>query len=277
VRWCDVSLHNNINLRSAWPLLLIRRPWGIINGGALPQNLTGHIKRFCARFAFTTGVSEDAARNIGSKVVIPNCYDNDLFHELPDVDREIELMFLGRLQSDKGVHILLEALQKLKLRGRTPRLTIVGGGPEEAKLRSLVSELSLTGQVTFAGVKRGAALVCELNRHKVLVVPSIYNEPFGIVALEGIACGCVVVGTERGGLREAIGPCGITVPNGDALALANCLEGLLSDAGRILALRKPSAEHLAHFTKEKVAEAYLSVLGTLCQSKAAASPGQQAY
>jgi glycogen synthase len=260
VRWCDVFLHNNINLRSAWPLLLMRRPWAIINSGSITPNLTGRFKRFCASFAATSGVSEDAAKKIGTKVVIPNCYDNDLFCELPGESRELELMYLGRLVNEKGVDVLLRALGKLKLEGIAPRLTIVGGGPEEASLRRLASSLDLAGQVNFAGIKRGAELVRELNRHKIMVAPSTYHEPFGIVALEGIACGCVVVGSEHGGLREAIGPCGMTFPNGDASALADCLRELLADEARIRTLRNQAAAHLARFTKERVAETYLKVL-----------------
>lgn len=263
VRWCDVFLHNNINLRSAWPLLFIRRPWAIINSGSVDPNLVGRLKRFCAQFAATSGVSEDTARRIGTNVVIPNCYDNDVFHQLPDEKREIELMFLGRLVTEKGVDVLLRALQHLRPKGIAPRLTIVGGGPEEGQLRTLVSSLNLAGQVTFAGIKRGPALMEELNRHQILVVPSTYDEPFGIVALEGIACGCVVVGSEGGGLRDAIGPCGMTFPNGNAEALAYCLEELLSDRDRIRVFRDRAAEHLSHFTKETVSDAYLRVFSRL--------------
>jgi glycosyltransferase involved in cell wall biosynthesis len=119
--------------------------------------------------------------------------------------------------------------------------------------------------VTFAGVRRDEALVRELNRHKIMVAPSTYHEPFGIVALEGIACGCVVVGSERGGLREAIGPCGPTFPNGDAAALAECLRELLTDEGKIRAYRDRAPEHLARFTKQGVSEIYLKLLGRLCR------------
>ncbi len=265
VRWCDVFVHNNINLRSAWPLLLMRRPWAVVNSGSIEATAVGRLKRFCARFAVTWGVSEDAARKIGTKTVIPNCYDNELFRELSDAKRELELMFLGRLVREKGVDVLLRALGQLKVEGVTPRLTVVGGGPEEASLRELASELDLNGQVSFAGIKRGEELVRELNCHKILVAPSTYHEPFGIVALEGIACGCVVVGSEGGGLREAIGPCGMTFPNGDATALANCLKELLLDAGRISAFRNQAAGHLAQFTKVNVADAYLNILQPLCQ------------
>ena len=177
----------------------------------------------------------------------------------------VELMYLGRLVSEKGVDLLLRALGQLKAESITPRLTIVGGGPEEAPLRALASKLDLAAQVTFAGVKRGEELIAEMNRHRILVVPSLYHEPFGIVALEGIACGCVVVGSAGGGLPEAIGPCGVTFPNGDAAALAACLKELLANQAKVEALRGHADEHLARFTKENVADAYLKLMSRVCR------------
>ena len=69
--------------------------------------------------------------------------------------------------------------------------------------------LSLAENVSFVGPKSGDGLAEILNQHQILVVPSRWAEPFGIVAVEGIACGCVVVGSVAGGLPEAIGGCGV--------------------------------------------------------------------
>ena len=264
VGWCDVFLHNNINLRSAWPLLLRRKPWMVVNHGSITEDWIGQLKCFCARFAATSGTSEDAAQRIGATEVLPNCYEDEVFRELPDQDRDKELIYVGRLVSQKGVDVLLRALYQLRSHRLTPSLTIVGGGPEEASLHRLTNSFGLKEQVRFAGVMRGEELVRELNRHRILVAPSTCREAFGIVALEGIACGCVVVGSERGGLRDAIGSCGVTFPNGDAGALAKCLRELLLDEQRIRNCRSQAAQHLAKFTKNAVAEAYLSILGRLC-------------
>jgi glycogen(starch) synthase len=267
VRWCDVVLHNNINLRSAWPMLLYRRPWVIINSGSIGQNALGACKRFCARFALPVGVSEDTARKIGSSTVIPNCYDDGVFRELSREPREQELIFLGRLVGQKGVDVLLSALNRLRAEGLAPRLTIVGAGPEEPLLRRQTESLELGEQVRFAGVTRGEALVRELNRHRILVVPSRAPEAFGIVALEGIACGCAVVGSEIAGLRESIGPCGVTFPEGDAEALARHLGALLRDGERLQALRRPAGEHLERFRRARVAEEYLKLMSRLCREQ----------
>ena len=73
---------------------------------------------------------------------------------------------------------------------------------------------------------------------------SRWAEPFGIVALEGIACGCAVVGTALGGLPEAIGPCGLTVPNADTSAMGRALRSLLEDDSLRAAYRSCAQVHL---------------------------------
>jgi glycosyltransferase involved in cell wall biosynthesis len=142
-------------------------------------------------------------------------------------------------------------------------LTVVGGGPEEAVWRRLSGDLGQAAQVNFVGVKRGRELVEVLNAHKVLVVPSLWNEPFGVVALEGMACGCVVVGSEGGGLKEAIGPGGLTFPNGDIIALADCIRKALSDADTLARCRSSAPAHLARHQPNLVAENYLEVFSNV--------------
>ena len=105
---------------------------------------------------------------------------------------------------------------------------------------------------------RGAELAALLNRHQVLVVPSRWAEPFGIVALEGLACGCFVIGSEGGGLKEAIGPGGITFVNGDASALAGALQKAL--VNRLPVDRPAVAAHLARHRPSAVAAGYLQEL-----------------
>ncbi|MGI8436342.1 MAG: glycosyltransferase, partial [Chthoniobacterales bacterium] len=89
--------------------------------------------------------------------------------------------------------------------------------------------------------------------------PSRYDEPFGVVALEGIASGCVVVGSSGGGLLEAIGPCGLTFPNADIAALTTLLERLLGSPGECARLRAHAPEHLARFHPTRIAQQYLAL------------------
>jgi glycogen synthase len=161
------------------------------------------------------------------------------------------------LVSDKGVSLLLDALKALN---PTPRLTIAGDGPERAALERQVADSGLDPHVDFVGPQHGEQLATLLRQHRVLVVPSLWQEPFGIVALEGIACGCVVIGSAGGGLAEAIGPCGVTFPNGDVAALANAIRNLLTNPGERARLQQSAPSHLSRFTPRHVAGLYLNAM-----------------
>ena len=96
-----------------------------------------------------------------------------------------------------------------------------------------------------------------------MIVPSRYEEPFGVVALEGLACGCLPIVAERGGLVDAIGPHGLTFPNGDHSALANRLHDVLVRPVVAAGLLQGSPAHLQEFRAETVAKRYLAVFGAV--------------
>jgi glycosyltransferase involved in cell wall biosynthesis len=142
------------------------------------------------------------------------------------------------------------------------RLAIIGDGPEMTRLRGQAARLGIGSRVGFLGTRTGEDLVRLLNQHRVLVVPSRYDEPFGIVALEGIACGCAVVGSEGGGLKDAIGSCGRTFRNGDVADLARVLREVFEDPETPARFQRHAAEHLASHTSAGVAAEYLAALET---------------
>ena len=267
VKWCAVFLQNNISLRTLWPLLLFRRRLFITH-----QTWIGHeadrpawshrLKLAVLRHATNFAIS----RAIADKLPVPsvnvgNPFNDDIFRETGNDDRTRDLIFVGRLVSDKGADVLIDALAILLQSGMQPRLTVVGDGPERTALEQKAEGQGLRSSITFVGSQTGAQLSTTLNAHRILVVPSRWPEPFGIVALEALACGCIVVGSEQGGLPEAIGPCGLTFSNGNAPALAGVLQELLHDPGRVARLREGAQEHLAPFRRRQVANAYLQVMG----------------
>ena len=263
VRWCDVFLQNNISLRTLWPLLFVRRPLFIAHQTWItnPDGSIGwqhRLKRFVLRHATSFAISRSIAEELpGPSIQVGNPYDDKVFNDSRSEPRAKELIFVGRLVSDKGADLLLEAMASLP---SNPRLTVAGDGAERAHLEKQAAELGLQTRIEFVGSQSGERLANLLRQHRILVVPSRWREPFGIVALEGIACGCVVVGSAEGGLAEAIGPCGLTFPNGDAAALAQALSRLLEDPGECERLRQNAAAHLARFTPRRVAAAYLDVM-----------------
>ena len=271
LRWSDLFFQNNISLRSLIPAALLRKPTLVVHQTWL-QNTRGEmtwknrLKHILRRSVTNVAISKSVADSLsGHSFVIGNPYDDVTFRLMPNVPRDKTLIFAGRLVSDKGVDLLLRALKLLQDEKLFPDLTIVGSGPEEQVLRRLATELGLDRQVTFVGQKSGAALAEILNRHRIQVVPSRWAEPFGIVALEGMACGCVVVGSEKGGLKEAIGPCGLTFENGDVAGLTAQLKRLLVEPDLESALRRGAAEHLAKFQADQVAAAYLRLMRKLAE------------
>jgi len=267
LRGCDLFFQNNVSLRSLLPALLLKTKTLVVHQTWLRDTrgrVTWHnrLKRALLSRVTNVAISKAIADQIsGHSFVIGNPYDETVFCPMPNVARDKTLIFVGRLVSDKGVDLLLQALKLLRLEGSSPDLTIVGSGPEETNLRKLGVDLDLDRQVRFAGQKSGPALAEIFNQHRILVVPSRWAEPFGVVALEGIACGAVVIGSEQGGLKEAIGPCGVTFENGNASQLAVQIKTLLSHSQKCAGLSARAPEHLAQFQSDAITAAYLRLMG----------------
>lgn len=266
VSWSEIYLQFNVSLKGLWPLLVFPRTivvshHGIYARGKGTVGVRDKLKYRIARRAINIALSRYVADHLqGDVTVIPDAYDDSVFSLNEAADRSRDLIFVGRLVSDKGVGDLLYALKDLRFRGLSPRLSIVGDGPELANWKALSDSLGLNSQVDFFGVLRGAELAAALNSHRVLVVPSRWAEPFGIVALEAIACGCVVVGSELGGLPEAIGPCGLTFPNGDRGALATRIGQVLRSPTLYADLRNHAAMHLQRHCPKVIASEFERVL-----------------
>lgn len=262
VRWADVVFHNNISLRLAWPLLLLRRPWVVAHHTWIPRDgLAGRTKRRVLRHASHIAVSRAVADSLPVPcAVVPNPYADDLFTPIGSVARRRELVFVGRLVSDKGVDTLLDALALLARRGKRVGLTVIGDGPEAPALHRQAVAQGIADQIDFIGRRVGAALVAALNEHQVLVVPSVWEEPFGVVALEAMACGCVPLVTHSGGLPDAVGACGVVVPRGDREALARGIEALIDDPATQGRYQAGVAAHLDRHKPDRIARDYLQVI-----------------
>lgn len=262
IDWCDVNLHANVNMHSI-PTYLHRPGKHIFqhnntySKSEYTKDVARITKRFLARRFPGIAVSAYVARTLGCKTVIWNCYDPHTFHsETRQEDRPVAFAFVGRLVLQKGCDLLLRALAQIPDLGNGPELTIIGGGAERVALEQLAGELGISSRVEFRGILRGKALNQELNRHRYLVVPSRYEEPFGIAALEGLAAGCIPVVSRNGGLIEAVSDLGFPVANGDVADLARTL-------ARARAGEKPpghsqaaAEEHLRKFHPATVAREY---------------------
>lgn len=131
----------------------------------------------------------------------------------------VDLLYVGQLIRGKGVQLLLAAMARMKAR-RT--LDIVGAGNMEPKLRALAESLGISDRVRFNGFQSNPQEW--MRRAECVVVPSFWQEPYGLVAAEAVALGRKVVAFAVGGLPEACGGKATLVPPGDVDALAKALE-----------------------------------------------------
>jgi glycosyltransferase involved in cell wall biosynthesis len=161
--------------------------------------------------------------------------------------------------SDKGCLCILEALHILKSRNIKPNLTIIGDGPEKDKLVLTTNNYGLDNQVIFKGSLIGVKLNDILNQHKILIVPSLWHEPFGKVALEGLAAGCSVIVSDVGGLKEAAGSFSLTFEKGDADQLAKKIEEMLTKKIDEKERRKIQ-EHLNAHTITSIGKRYIDFI-----------------
>jgi len=163
--------------------------------------------------------------------VVPNGVDA-ASREVPKraVSDQLRVVFLGRVIPDKGPHVVIEAVRRLTRKDIT--LTIVGSSGfsatdpltrYERRLRVLADQ-----RVTFLPFQVRSEALQILRECDVVVVPSLFPEPFGLVTLEAMAAGAVVIASDIGGLPEAVGDAGFLFPPGDASVLAEVLEGLAS-------------------------------------------------
>ena len=131
----------------------------------------------------------------------------------------VDLLYVGQLIRGKGVQLLLAAMARMK----TPRtLDVVGTGNMEGELKALAARLGLADRVRWRGFQENPQ--AWMLAAKCVVVPSFWQEPYGLVAAEAVALGRPVVAFAIGGLPEACGGKATLVPPGDVSALAQVLE-----------------------------------------------------
>ncbi|HEX5152933.1 MAG TPA: glycosyltransferase family 4 protein [Parafilimonas sp.] len=270
-RWADVVFENNPCLRMSWPNIFIRKPL-VIALNTWVNRLTGNkgfrdkLKNLWFGRARSVIAVSNAIRNREwhNAVVIENPYNDSLFKNNAAISKSVPFVFLGRLVSDKGADQAIRAVSILAEEGLIDRnrlqLTIIGNGAETANLIQLREELDLCGAVHFTGVLKGKELMECLNRHRFILVPSMWEEPYGNVVLEGMACGCIPIASDGGGMPEAVGKAGFVFKRNDLAAMTGLMRELLNEPRKIETALENSHNHLEAHSVELVSQKYYSII-----------------
>jgi len=197
--------------------------------------------------------------------VLPMPVDTALFTAAAPATRaRDEILFVGRLNEQKGLRFLLGAFARMRQR---LRLSVVGEGPDGTELRSLATTLGIAERITWHGQLPREALVPLYQRATVVAMPAL-DEGLGLVVVEAQLCGTPVVAFASGGTVDLItdGESGLLVPARDESALAAALDRVVADeplattlgnGGRVRALTTFSPESVG----AKYAFLYRAVLG----------------
>lgn len=261
---CDIFIHQGISLKWVWPLFFKHKPWVIVYHQVhYPKNILGHIKKICSHFSHAIAVSQTSAKghNLKKAKVIYNAYDDNIFHTYNFNTKRKNFVFVGRISKEKGCYVLLNAFAKYKkYSNNDSQLTLIGDGNEKEDIEKYSQKLHCHKDIHFIGFKSPCEITQILNEHKVMIVPTTYPciEAFGLVVLEGLACGCIVIGSSGDGIEEALNKCGYIFPNGDYNKLANCMksaENLSEEEQK--KLREKANIWLKKRTLHKVASTYI--------------------
>lgn len=179
--------------------------------------------------------------------------------------------FAGRLLHQKGVDTLLRAA-----RTAGQSIAIVGEGPERVPLERLAADLGIGERIRFFPLVPHAEMPALLAAVDVLVLPSRttprLKEQFGRVLIEGMAAGCVVVGSSSGAIPEVLGDAGIVFPEEDAGALGEAIRRATREPELATALRvRGRARVRERYTWEAIASRIVDFYGRLLAAEGAKS------
>jgi glycosyltransferase involved in cell wall biosynthesis len=191
-------------------------------------------------------------------IVAPMPVATELFSP-GDRRHDDRLLFVGRLNKQKGIELLLHALARVP--GDALHLDVVGDGDDRETLQALAGALGIADRIRWHGALPQPQLVDFYRRATALVVPSV-DEGLGLVAVEAQLCETPVIAFHSGGLPDIIqhDRTGVLVNEVDAGALAAALVSLLERADRGASLGAAARLHaLATFAPESVARRYADI------------------
>lgn len=192
--------------------------------------------------------------DIGRWHLVPNGVPISTFPFVSDPGTEAPLMFLGRVEAIKGPHLAIEVARRTNL-----PLVIAGNVPSEHQSWfDIHIAPHLNERIRYVGPVDDVRKAELLGRARALLMPILWDEPFGIVMAEAMACGTPVLGFNRGAVPEVVehAVSGFVVQTLDEMVVA---VGRLGELGRLDARRRVEE----HYSELAVANDYLDVYASM--------------
>jgi glycosyltransferase involved in cell wall biosynthesis len=175
--------------------------------------------------------------------------------------------YIGQLATWKGVETAISAMAELSDR----RLTIVGDGPDRERLERLATSAGVSDRVDFTGALDRAEVMRVLSESAFVVAPSLCYENCPYSVMEALAAGRPVIASDIGGLPELVvdGQNGLTVPPGDASAMAAAMARLFEDRELFDRLSSGAAQEAGHYGEDEYYRELMDVYATAVVRSAA--------
>jgi glycosyltransferase involved in cell wall biosynthesis len=174
------------------------------------------------------------------------------------VNKIVNLLFVGRLEYSKGAHLIIPIANELEKRKIEYKIDVVGRGSMLNKLKSKSKNENLN--INFHGFIDDSQKFSIMEKCHIMLIPSLWYEPFGIVALEAMAFGIPVVTSGRGGLKEIVdknktGIISEPLPN----SIVNKIEFLIKNKLEYEKLSENGLKRINKFDSKKIFEEYKKI------------------
>lgn len=242
-------------------LFLHNDPQGMRGAGTVPERLTllSSLARVITVSAFLRDRLLDGlpAGSWLPPAVLPNAIDLAALPIIP-AERDPLVLFVGRVVAEKGVDTFIAACAQALRALPGWHAEVIGAdrsrvdSPETPFVREMRIAAADAG-VRMSGYRDHASVLDAMSRAAIVVVPSRWEEPFGLTALEAMACGAALICTRKGGLPEVAGSAALYIDPDDPAPLADAIRCLASDAAMREQLAQAGRLRARHFDIQSAA------------------------
>tara|TARA_R110001583_G_scaffold150543_1_gene302545 strand:- start:1578 stop:2651 length:1074 start_codon:yes stop_codon:yes gene_type:complete len=277
--YADWILYSNLSVKLCWPAIFLHKTSALHHHSSSAfsrsnvSGMSGYMKRYVENKVISKSIhfvnSEFTKTDAGcffdkrqAHITYPIVQKTKISERIVNKYKERNgAIFVGRIEKEKGVSYLLENINLIKEKLNVKEITFVGDGT----LLETIKENKPNG-TNFVGAVDLNRVHELMEKSEYVFVPSIWQEPFGIVAVEGLASGAIVISSDRGGLPEALGDLGelfdfdSTNSFEDALKNAKIKKEKLLGKQSLLEYIESVNIHMEKFSSSKVIQVIINAL-----------------